>query len=97
MDPHLFFENIMKEMSEYLEQICEKEDIIAWSRNVVEECKKEDDINKLSEHLYGIWNDVYKYSIDNKLAITKVHTEYFEKYFASVENEKRRKKAKKCL
>ena len=27
-------------MSEYLEQICEKEDIIAWSRNVVEECKK---------------------------------------------------------
>lgn len=40
---------------------------------------------------------VYKYSIDNKLAITKVHTEYFEKYFASVENEKRRKKAEKCL
>ena len=37
-----------------------------------------------------------KYSIDNKLAIT-VHTEYFEKYFASVENEKRRKKAEKCL
>ena len=84
-----FFENIMKEMSEYLEQICEKEDIIAWSRNVVEECKKEDDINKLSEHLYGIWNDVYKYAIDNKLAITKVRNEYFEKYFSSLKNERR--------
>ena len=76
-----FFENIMKEMSAYLEQICEKEDIIAWSRNVVEECKKEDDINKLSEHLYGIWNSVYNYAIENKIAITKVRNEYFEKYF----------------
>ena len=84
-----FFENIMKEMSEYLEQICEKEDIIAWSRNVVEECKKEDDINKFSEHLYGIWNSVYNYAIDNKIAITKVRNEYFEKYFSSLKNEKR--------
>ena len=84
-----FFENIMKEMSEYLEQICEKEDIIAWSRNVVEECKKEDDINKLSEHLYGIWNSVYNYAIENKIAITKVRNEYFEKYFSSLKNERR--------
>ena len=84
-----FFENIMKEMSEYLEQICEKEDIIAWSRNVVEECKKEDDINKFSEHLYGIWNSVYNYAIDNKIAITKVRNEYFEKYFSSLKNERR--------
>ena len=84
-----FFENIMKEMSAYLEQICEKEDIIAWSRNVVEECKKEDDINKLSEHLYGIWNSVYNYAIENKIAITKVRNEYFEKYFSSLKNEKR--------
>ena len=84
-----FFENIMKEMFEYLEQICEKEDIIAWSRNVVEECKKEDDINKFSEHLYGIWNSVYNYAIDNKIAITKVRNEYFEKYFSSLKNERR--------
>ena len=74
-----FFENIMKEMSAYLEQICEKEDIIAWSRNVVEECKKED----------GIWNSVYNYAIENKIAITKVRNEYFEKYFSSLKNEKR--------
>ena len=84
-----FFENIMKEMFEYLEQICEKEDIIAWSRNVVEECKKEDDINKFSEHLYGIWNSVYNYAIENKIAITKVRNEYFEKYFSSLKNERR--------
>mgnify|MGYP003486530452 CR=1 FL=1 len=42
--------------------------------------KKEDDINKLSEHLYGIWNSVYNYAIENKIAITKVRNEYFEKY-----------------
>lgn len=70
-------------------RFAEKEDIIAWSRNVVEECKKEDDINKLSEHLYGIWNSVYNYAIENKIAITKVRNEYFEKYFSSLKNEKR--------
>ena len=79
--------------------ICTIGDIINWSIKTVEESREEGDkyVNKLSEHLYGIWNDVYKYAIDNKLAITKVHTEYFEKYFASVENEKRRKKAEKKL
>ncbi len=45
---------------------------------------KEDDINKFSEHLYGIWNSVYNYAIDNKIAITKVRNEYFEKYFSSL-------------
>ena len=49
----------------------------------------EDDINKLSEHLYGIWNSVYNYAIENKIAITKVRNEYFEKYFSSLKNEKR--------
>ena len=93
------FERMMEEISAYLASICTIGDIINWSIKTVEESREEGDkfVNKLSEHLYGIWNDVYKYSIDNKLAITKVHTEYFEKYFASVENEKRRKKAKKCL
>ena len=93
------FERMMEEISAYLASICTIGDIINWSIKTVEESREEGDkfVNKLSEHLYGIWNDVYKYSIDNKLAITKVHTEYFEKYFASVENEKRRKKAEKCL
>ena len=89
----------MEEIFAYLASICTIGDIINWSIKAVEESREEGDkfVNKLSEHLYGIWNDVYKYSIDNKLAITKVHTEYFEKYFASVENEKRRKKAEKCI
>ena len=43
----------------------------------------------LSEHLYGIWNSVYNYAIENKIAITKVRNEYFEKYFSSLKNEKR--------
>lgn len=93
------FERMMEEISAYLASICTIGDIINWSIKTVEESREEGDkyVNKLSEHLYGIWNDVYKYAIDNKLAITKVHTEYFEKYFASVENEKRRKKAEKKL
>ena len=93
------FERMMEEISAYLASICTRGDIINWSIKTVEESREEGDkyVNKLSEHLYGIWNDVYKYAIDNKLAITKVHTEYFEKYFASVENEKRRKKAEKKL
>ena len=93
------FERMMEEISAYLASICTIGDIINWSIKTVEESIEEGDkyVNKLSEHLYGIWNDVYKYAIDNKLAITKVHTEYFEKYFASVENEKRRKKAEKKL
>ena len=93
------FERMMEEISAYLASICKIGDIINWSIKTVEESREEGDkyVNKLSEHLYGIWNDVYKYAIDNKLAITKVHTEYFEKYFASVENEKRRKKAEKKL
>ena len=93
------FERMMEEISAYLASICTIGDIINWSIKTVEESREEGDkfVNKLSEHLYGIWNDVYKYSIDNKLAMTKVHTEYFEKYFASVENEKRRKKAEKCI
>ena len=93
------FERMIEEISAYLASICTIGDIINWSIKTVEESREEGDkyVNKLSEHLYGIWNDVYKYAIDNKLAITKVHTEYFEKYFASVENEKRRKKAEKKL
>ena len=93
------FERMMEEISAYLASICTIGDIINWSIKTVEESREEGDkyVNKLSDHLYGIWNDVYKYAIDNKLAITKVHTEYFEKYFASVENEKRRKKAEKKL
>ena len=54
--------------------------------------KKEDDINKFSEHLYGIWNSVYNYAIDNKIAITKVRNEYFEKIFLFVEKMKEDKR-----
>ena len=85
------FERMMEEISAYLASICTIGDIINWSIKTVEESREEGDkyVNKLSEHLYGIWNSVYNYAIENKIAITKVRNEYFEKYFSSLKNEKR--------
>ena len=85
------FERMMEEISAYLASICTIGDIINWSIKTVEESREEGDkyVNKLSEHLYGIWNSVYNYAIENKIAITKVRNEYFEKYFSSLKNERR--------
>ena len=44
---------------------------------------------RLLKERYGIWNSVYNYAIENKIAITKVRNEYFEKYFSSLKNERR--------
>ena len=82
---------MMEEISAYLASVCTIGDIINWSIKTVEESREEGDkfVNKLSEHLYGIWNSVYNYAIENKIAITKVRNEYFEKYFSSLKNERR--------
>lgn len=79
----------------YLSKICTMEDIMKWCSDIVEGVINDNGINKnkLSKHLNDIWNNVYQYAkYESKLAMTKVHNEYFEKYFSSVENKKREKK-----